>query len=151
MSVPNSPPGAGPEPRTEGGLRPLLTRELLRQGPSFVVLLLLLVGGGRLAHDLMHHGLPAALDQIQTGYLGIQNAHDRNLTRLVDAFERETQRTAQLVTVLERLVESDRQTRRDSDELRAAQHRLANQFDRLERQAGDDPDLPSFPRKETTR
>lgn len=77
----------------------------IRQGPSFVVLVLLLLGAWDFGAYLVHRGIPEHLEQIKAGYREIQWAHDANLERLVVAFERQQDRFANVVRLLEGLVE----------------------------------------------
>ncbi len=60
----------------------------LRQGPSFVILLLILYGLWDFTSYVIHVGLPQHFQEIQSGYEEIQKSHDRNLDRLIDADEK---------------------------------------------------------------
>jgi hypothetical protein len=78
----------------------------MRQGPSFVVLVLLLVGLWHVGEYLVTEGLTAGIGQIQQGYREIQSQHDRNLERIISAFEKERAREASVVGVLRVLAEN---------------------------------------------
>lgn len=78
----------------------------VRQGPSFVVLMLVLTGLWQGGRYVVAVGVPAHLDQIKQGYREIQEAHGKDLGRVIAAFEAEHARTRNIVDVLERLVEN---------------------------------------------
>ena len=99
-------PGADPESQTElaagraisedrdpqgrlSGWRGMVFEAAIRQGPSFVILLLLLSGLWHFGSYFVHEGLPTHLRQIQQGYEQIQKSHSSEIDRLVTAFERD--------------------------------------------------------------
>lgn len=77
----------------------------IRQGPSFIVLLLILYGLWGFGNHLITVGIPEHLNQIKAGYREIQDSHTKNLERVVGAFEREQERNKQIVHVIELLAE----------------------------------------------
>jgi hypothetical protein len=78
----------------------------LRQGPSFVVLLLILYGLWQMADYLMTEGVTKGIEQIKQGYREIQESHDKNLRGVIDTFERERERDATVVGLLREVVEN---------------------------------------------
>jgi hypothetical protein len=78
----------------------------VRQGPSFVVLLLILFAAWDFGTYAVHQGIPAYLEQIKTGYREIQASHDANLERLVVTFEQQQDRVQTVMRLLEGLVEN---------------------------------------------
>lgn len=91
----------------------------IRQGPSFVVLLLVLLGLWQAGRYVVAEGVPAHLEQIKQGYREIQDAHGKDLTRVIAAFEAEQTRSKNVVDVLDRLVENKTLLRQIADDLRA--------------------------------
>lgn len=73
----------------------------IRQGPSFVVLLLLLWGGWEMCNYVVIEGIPAHLEQIKAGYRDVQRNHHEDLQRVVDAFETEAMRYEKVIAVIE--------------------------------------------------
>ena len=78
----------------------------IRQGPSFVVLVVLLAALGKFANYVVTVGVPAHLEQIKAGYVAVQASHDRNLERVVATFKEEQDRYRAVVELMERLVEN---------------------------------------------
>ncbi|QDU60021.1 hypothetical protein Pan216_08580 [Planctomycetes bacterium Pan216] len=78
----------------------------LKQGPAFILLLLLLYGLWEFGTYVASVGVPAHLEQIKVGYLEIQQSHSENLERLLTSFEREQERYRGVIDLLGSLVES---------------------------------------------
>lgn len=78
----------------------------LRQGPSFVVLLLLLFGIWKTGNYVITEGIAHGIEQIKAGYREIQAAHDKNLSDVISAFERENQREETMVRLIREVVEN---------------------------------------------
>ena len=72
-----------------GNWRSMVLEAAIRQGPSFVILLLLLFALWNFSNFVVQEGVPAHLQQIQLGYEKIQQSHSQEIDRLVIAFERE--------------------------------------------------------------
>lgn len=87
-------------------LREQLLAAAVRQGPSFLVLVLLLVGLGQLTHYVVTVGVPAHLAEIRAGYLEVQKHHDQNLERVIAGFAEEQERYHSILQMLERLVDN---------------------------------------------
>lgn len=87
-------------------IREQIVLSAARQGPSFVLLLLVLFGLWRIGDYMLTEGLGAAIDQIQAGYREIQKSHDANLRDLVAAFERDEQRDRAALELMRDLVEN---------------------------------------------
>lgn len=83
-----------------------LLSALIRQGPSFVVLLLLLVGLGQFGNFVVTQGIPAHLAAIQEGYVQIQSHHDRNLERVARSFDEEQERYRALVGIVDHMIQN---------------------------------------------
>lgn len=75
----------------------------IRQGPSFLILLLVLSGLWQTGRYVAEVGVPAHLDQIKQGYVEIQAAHSRDLQRVIAAFEAERSRSRDVVAAIDRL------------------------------------------------
>lgn len=100
-------------PRRSHASRPLASNwrteilvAVLRQGPAFMILVLILYGLWHLSTYLVTVGVPAHLAEIKAGYREVQQSHTENLERIVVAFEREQARSAGVLSVLESLVEN---------------------------------------------
>lgn len=91
---------------SNNSLRDQLVMTALRQGPSFVVLLLVLFGIWRVGDYLLTKGIGGALEQIKAGYREIQASHDANLREIVDAFERDEERDRTVVEIVRDVVEN---------------------------------------------
>jgi hypothetical protein len=87
-------------------IREQIVLSAARQGPSFLLLLLVLFGLWRIGDYVLTEGLAAAIDQIQAGYREIQRSHDANLRDLVAAFERDEQRDRAALELVRDLVEN---------------------------------------------
>lgn len=97
----------GPLPSSDGvSIREQLMTGALRQGPSFVVLLLILYGLWQMADYLMTEGVTKGIEQIKQGYREIQESHDKNLRGVIDTFERERERDTTVVGLLREVVEN---------------------------------------------
>lgn len=91
---------------TSVSLREQLVMTAVRQGPSFVVLLLVLFGIWRVGDYLVTEGIASAIEQIKAGYREIQASHDANLRELVNAFERDEERDRTVVELVRDVVEN---------------------------------------------
>lgn len=78
----------------------------VRQGPSFLLLVVLLWGLWQFGRYVVTEGVPAHLEQIKAGYRELQAAHDRDLTRVVTAFDHEQDRYKSIIGALEQLIEN---------------------------------------------
>jgi len=87
-------------------IREQLMAGALRQGPSFVVLLLILYGLWHMADYLMTEGVTKGIEQIKQGYREIQESHDKNLRGVIDTFEKERERDTTVVGLLREVVEN---------------------------------------------
>jgi hypothetical protein len=87
----------------------------IRQGPSFIILIILIYGLGQAAHFVVTDGIPAHLAQIKAGYTEVQQAHDANLQRIIVAFEQEQGRYRSMIELLERLAASHNLLRDNHD------------------------------------
>lgn len=97
------------QPLREPAMAPWKTEILtaaIRQGPSFVILIILIVGLGHVGHFIVTDGIPSHLAQIKAGYTEVQKAHDANLERIIVAFEQEQDRYRSMIELLERLAAS---------------------------------------------
>lgn len=92
-----------------------LLGEAIRQGPAFLILLLLLFGCWKLGNHLVTVGIPAHLEQIKQGYREIQDSHGKNLERVVTAFESEQQRSKEVVELVSDLIENQQLLRENRD------------------------------------
>ena len=87
-------------------LRDQLVAFGLRQGPSFVVLILILFGIWHFGNYVVTEGITRGIDQITRGYREIQESHTENLERVIAAFEREQSRDSTLVGLVREVVEN---------------------------------------------
>lgn len=78
----------------------------LRQGPAFLVLICLLYGLWHFGDYLVTEGITRGIDQITRGYREIQEAHDRNLREVIEAFEREQARDTTMVGLVREAIEN---------------------------------------------
>jgi len=78
---------AMPDAIETNGWRNLVLDAAIRQGPSFVILLLILYGIWSFGNYAISVAVPAHLQQIQAGYQQIQEQHNRNLERVIHAVE----------------------------------------------------------------
>ena len=97
-------------------VREQLMTGALRQGPSFVVLILILYGLWQMAEYLITEGVGKGIEQIKQGYREIQQSHDKNLREVLSTFEREQQRDSSVVGLLREVVEN-REILRDTHSL----------------------------------
>jgi len=84
----------GPQP-TDKSWRDLAFRWMLSQGPSTVLLTIIIIGGGYLAQVM----IPAHLDTIQRGYEKLSERNDMAIERLATSHERAIDR---VMTALEK-------------------------------------------------
>lgn len=77
----------------------------LRQGPSFLILLLLLYGLWGFSDYVIKEGIPSHLQQIQAGYKEIQTSHDKNLDRVIANSERNQEIMTEAVDEIRMAVE----------------------------------------------
>lgn len=66
-----------------GDWKGFLFESSIQQGPSFLVLVLILYGLWGFGDHIIHEGIPSHLRQIQQGYEKIQQAQDKNIDRLI--------------------------------------------------------------------
>jgi len=66
-----------------GDWKAFLFESSIQQGPSFLVLVLILYGLWGFGEYIIHEGIPNHLLQIQSGYEKIQQAQDKNIDRLI--------------------------------------------------------------------
>lgn len=89
--------------------RALLVDISIRQGPGFVIAVLLLFGMYRMVEYAIHEGVPAHLSQIQKGYMDLEQRytlqlrevstrHDTQIDRLTSAMEMQTKAFSDLAT-----------------------------------------------------
>lgn len=89
--------------------RALIIDVSVRQGPGFLIAVLLLFGMYRMIEYAIHQGVPAHLSQIQKGYVDLElryesqlkavvDRHDTQVDRLTTAMEMQTKAFSDLAT-----------------------------------------------------